>query len=212
MKGANETMNRNTLGLLTLAMLAVVSVVSAAPAYRIGSDAVLNLVSSGVTYYDSAGNTYAVITRDNPFVGLRLFAEYAPFQVVRIKVALAEARFLLTGGTGWLLLPELGGEVAIEPPRKGRFAPYLWFGGSIVSYTLPANNGLQFVNGQGSHLRAGLGARYAITPRVRLSSELFILSRDVYTSYDPTLGAVVTDVTEAVAVNEVRPGVAYTLK
>lgn len=99
-KGANETMKRNTLGPLMLALLAGVSVASAAPAYRIGSDAVLNLVSSGVTYYDSAGNTYAVITRDNPFVGLRLFAEYAPFQVVRIKVALAEARFLLTGGTG----------------------------------------------------------------------------------------------------------------
>lgn len=181
---------------------------AAAGSFRVGCQGVLNLESGGITWYDSTRTELVTLIFNEPFVGLRLTAEYWPCSVLRARVAVAELQVPFAGGFGYSVFPALGAEIAVAPPLRSRVKPYIWGGGSISSWSGPSGSYNRARLGDGHSLRSGIGVDCLVVARLSVAAEVQLWGRSRYTIVDPLLG-VTTETVEGVAIHEVRLGVSY---
>ena len=88
----------------------------------------------------------------------------------------------------------LGGDIIAEPPFRWRVLPYVYFGGELVSLDF-GNSSLAdsntFIASPGRHLRAGIGGRVALTPRIDAFAEIQVYTNDLFpTEPAPEIGGV----------------------
>lgn len=191
-----------------LAAGTVVPSATAAASFKVGAQVVTNLESGGVTWYDSTGAELVTLVLKEPFVGLRLTAEYWPCAVLRVRASVAEIQVPFAGGFGYSVFPALGAELAVAPPLRSRVKPYIWGGVSISSWSGPSGFSNRARSGDGHSLRSGIGVDCSVVARLSVATEVQLWGSSRYTTVDPLLG-VTTETVEGVAIHEVRLGVSY---
>jgi hypothetical protein len=173
---------------MTIALIAVASIVLVAQAEPLGLRIGPRLTYSSNTSVESylfPGDTLGLhsenLITDRRYISAGLEAEYGPFLAFRVRAEIAQVRAYTTGGVDVTLFP-LGGDIIVEPPVGWRVLPYVYFGGELVPLSF-GNSSLgdsnTFVASPGHHLRAGIGGRVALTPRIDAFAEVQAYSDDL---------------------------------
>jgi len=103
----------------------------------------------------------------------------------------------------------------IEPPFKWRVLPYAYFGGELVPFSFGSSSLVDsntVVASPGRHLRAGIGGRFALTPRIDAFAEVQAYSDDLSASTpEPGIGGFSQTEATLVGLAKVHAGVRFLL-
>jgi hypothetical protein len=188
-------MSKTTIILVAVAVLVMVA--SAEPCgLRIGPMATYSVITwEGTDFFpgETLGPRSLTLVDARSYASGGLEAEYGPFLFFRLRAEVAEVRAYTTGGVDVTLFP-LGGDIIAEPPVRWRVLPYVYFGGELVplsfgSSSLADSN--TYIVSPGHHLRAGIGGRVVLTPRIDAFAELQVYTDDLFaTEPAPDIGGV----------------------
>ena len=176
-------MSRTTITLIAVAGI-VLSAAAEPLGLRIGPRLTYNPNSSVESFCgpnDTLGLNPLNVVTDQPYISAGLEAEYGPFLLFRVRAEVAQVRAYTSGGVDVTLFP-LGGDIMIEPPFNWRVLPYAYFGGELVPFNFGSSSLVDsstVIASPGRHLRAGIGARVAITPRIDAFAEVQAYSDDL---------------------------------
>ena len=158
---------------VSLVLLLATLCPAAKPAFRIGPRLTYGIPYSVYEQNDSAFGVTRVIDQQ-PYVATGLEVEYGPLFMFRFGLELAQVRFFTHGGADIVAFP-LGANVTIEPPVNWRLLPYAFVGGhfgtDFVGRTTLGDS-LTMVAPMEQSVRAGIGGRFALTPRIDLYTEI----------------------------------------
>jgi hypothetical protein len=157
------------------------------PGLRIGPRITYFIPYGGMESYDSTGRLLLRTIEKQEYVALGVEAEYGPLlRVLRVRTELAHVRFYTHGGLEMLTFP-LSADLSVEPPVSWRFRPSAYFGGTLTSGILGSSSledSLTLAVPEEEHVRAGIGFRYALNPRIDIYTEVQLFSRDATNSLE----------------------------
>jgi hypothetical protein len=153
------------------ACLVLAAVASARPAFCIGPKLTWRGDAGGTMWYNDQNFAFVEQSYGEEFGAVGVEATYGPIWGISGRVDVAQVGFL-ESGQSFRLFPALGIDLMAEPPVTWRARPYLWAGASVGSYR-GVTGGASFLllDGDETHLRAGLGAKYRLSRRVELFAE-----------------------------------------
>lgn len=187
--------------------------VTAGPSFRLGGRFTLDVTRTWDAFYDTSGTNVGYIVYDDDYRGAGCWFEYGPVSLFRFRLNIAEVQFFNEGGGALATFPATGLDVTVEPPFKWRVLPYLWFGGGVTAYWgWQGDEGRldpRFVFGPDYHVRAGLGARMALTRRLDISADVQLAGVDTYTTFVPLFPGALGTHTAAVALYQARLGATW---
>jgi hypothetical protein len=176
-------MSKTTIILVAVAVSVLIA--AAEPlGLRIGPRLTYNPYTSVESYYssdDTLGLHPLNLVTDRRYISAGLEAEYGPLLLFRLRAEIAQARVYTSGGMDVTLFP-VGGDIMVEPPVRWRLLPYAYFGGELVPFSFGGSaleDSTTVVASPGRHLRAGIGGRFALTPRIDLFAEVQAYSDDL---------------------------------
>jgi len=159
----------------------------AGPQLRLGGRVTAHMSGFQVTYPDTAQNLQYRMTYDDPYWAAGLEAEYGPIWLFRVRLDLAEARMFWAGAGAIAVFPAVGLDLMCEPPVHWRLVPYVWGGGQMTKYLGdqgPTVLDPRFITVTERHVRAGVGARFALTKAVDIFCEVQVFTEDTYVWLD----------------------------
>ena len=159
----------------------------AGPQLRLGGRITAHTSGFQLTYSDTAQKLQYRMTFDDPYWAAGLEAEYGPMWLFRVRLDLAEARVFWEGAGAIAVFPAVGLDLICEPPVHWRLVPYLWGGGQVTRYfgdQGPTVLDPRFITGTERHLRAGVGARFALSKAVDIFCEVQVFNDDTYAWID----------------------------
>jgi hypothetical protein len=209
-------MSRTTITLIAVA--GIVLIAAAEPlGLRIGPKVTYNPNTAVESYYgpsDTLGLNPLHLVTDQPYVAAGLEAEYGPFLLFRLRAEVAQVRAYTSGGANITLFP-LGGDIIIEPPFNWRVLPYAYFGGELVPFSFGSSSLVDsstVIASPGRHLRAGIGGRVALTPRIDAFAEVQAYSDDLSQLYpEPGIGGFSQSEATLVGLAKAHAGVRFLL-
>lgn len=157
------------------------------PQLRLGGRVTSHMSGFQVTYVDTTQNLQYRMTYDDPYWAVGLEAEYGPMWLFRVRLDLVEARVFLEGAGAVAIFPAVGLDLMCEPPVRWRLLPYLWGGGQVTRYfgdQGPTVLDPRFITGTERHIRAGAGARFALSKAVDIFCEVQVFNEDTYAWVD----------------------------
>jgi hypothetical protein len=168
------------IGATALVLSACCGLAAAGPGLRLGLKATWQPGLGSSAWYDSTGKELLRVSYGEQFVGPTLEAEYGPlWGVLSGRADLAQVCIYTSGGSAYRFFPAFGLDVMVEPPLGWRLKPYLWGGGRAVGYArLPEAEVPTFMHDAELHWRAGLGGKFALTPRLELFAEVQAYAHD----------------------------------